>query len=83
MKKILTIALFALATSGGLAVSSGSASARDYPWCSQGRQEGYPGDCNYQTRAQCMASVSGRDAACGINPRFAYGQQRQRPYNRY
>ncbi|WP_456756452.1 DUF3551 domain-containing protein [Bradyrhizobium sp. USDA 4461] len=34
------------------------ASAPDFPWCVQG--SGYPGDCMYQTRTQCLASASGR-----------------------
>lgn len=62
------------------------AAARDYPWCVQGRGVGYPGDCSYQTYAQCQASASGRNAGCGINPvvafraqRGGYYQPRQRP----
>ena len=53
-----------------------SAQAQDYPWCVQGRGVGYPGDCSYSTRPQCLASASGRLVSCGINPRFAYGQQK-------
>nr|WP_249159606.1 DUF3551 domain-containing protein [Bradyrhizobium tropiciagri] len=60
-----------------MAAGVSPADARDYPWCVQGRGVGYPGDCNYQTRAQCLASASGRDVSCGINPRAAYGQQRR------
>ncbi|QPF81870.1 DUF3551 domain-containing protein [Bradyrhizobium genosp. L] len=51
----------------------------DYPWCIQGRAEGYPGYCGYQTYQQCQASASGRDAYCGYNPRFAFSQQRMSP----
>jgi hypothetical protein len=58
--------------------TSAPAAARDYPWCVQGRDIGYPGDCSYTTYAQCMASASGRLAYCGVNPRVAYGQQRGR-----
>ncbi|WP_074125907.1 MULTISPECIES: DUF3551 domain-containing protein [Bradyrhizobium] len=53
------------------------ANARDYPWCVQGRGVGYPGDCMYQTRAQCLASAAGRNVTCGLNPRAAFGQQRR------
>lgn len=55
--------------------------AQDYPWCVQGKGVGYPGDCSYRTRAQCMASASGRDAGCGINPRVAFRRQ-QRGHDR-
>jgi len=36
----------------------------------------------YTSRAQCMASASGRLATCGVNPRAAYGLQRGRPVYR-
>ena len=53
--------------------------ARDFPWCLQGRDTGYPGDCSYYTYGQCMMSASGRNAYCGINPRFAYGRAGRGP----
>lgn len=65
--------LVALAAIGGSAVP---AEARDYPYCLQGRQTGYPGDCGFDTYAQCMATASGRDAYCGINPMVAFARQR-------
>ena len=74
---------FSIASAGMLAAglllsSAPAAQAQDYPWCVQGRGVGYPGDCSYSTRAQCLASASGRLASCGINPRVAYGQQQPR-----
>ena len=54
--------------------TSAPAAAYDYPWCLQGRNEGIPGDCAYQTYAQCEASASGRFAYCNINPRVAFGR---------
>ena len=71
-------AIFALVTCGAL---STPASAMDYPYCLQGRQTGYPGECSYRTYQQCQASASGRDAFCGINPRVAYNQQQQHRRN--
>ncbi|WP_461349464.1 DUF3551 domain-containing protein [Bradyrhizobium sp. USDA 4451] len=59
------------------------ASARDFPWCVQGRGVGYPGDCMYQTRAQCLASASGRNVTCGFNPRAAFGEQRRQYRDRH
>ena len=39
------------------------AAARDYPWCAQGGELDYPGECAYSTYQQCLASVSGRSSA--------------------
>ncbi|MCK1425709.1 DUF3551 domain-containing protein [Bradyrhizobium sp. 180] len=50
------------------------AAARDYPWCAQGGEYDYPGECAYSTYEQCQASVSGRLLFCDRNPRFGYGQ---------
>ncbi|UGY14932.1 DUF3551 domain-containing protein [Bradyrhizobium septentrionale] len=76
---LLTVLTFGVA---GLANVT-PAGARDYPWCVQGRGVGYPGDCMYQTRAQCLASASGRNVICGVNPRAAFGQQRRGYRDRY
>jgi hypothetical protein len=68
------------ATVGGIA----PAAAYDYPWCVQGRGVGIPGDCSYQSYAQCMASASGRALSCNVNPRAAFGRQpRGRRYPAY
>lgn len=53
------------------------AMARDYPWCAQGGEYDYPGECAYSSYEQCQASVSGRLLYCDRNPRFAYGQVQQ------
>jgi Protein of unknown function (DUF3551) len=58
---------------------SAPAAAYDYPWCVQGRGVGIPGDCSYQSYAQCMASASGRALYCNINPRVAFGRLPRRP----
>ncbi|MGJ4941208.1 DUF3551 domain-containing protein [Bradyrhizobium sp. HKCCYLS1011] len=58
-------------------VGSTPAAAYEYPWCVQGRGVGYPGDCSYQTYAQCQASASGRLVSCGINPVVAFARARQ------
>jgi len=50
------------------------AAARDYPWCAQGGEYDYPGECSYSTYEQCQASVSGRLLYCDRNPRFTYSQ---------
>lgn len=77
MRKFL-LAITALAAAGIATLStSAPAAAYDYPWCVVARGWGYPGDCSYQTYAQCMASASGRYAYCNVNPRVAFARQRR------
>jgi hypothetical protein len=78
MLGILALAAVGAATMAG----SGPAAAYDYPWCVQGRGVGIPGDCSYQSYGQCMASASGRNLYCNINPRVAFGRQRRGRYYR-
>lgn len=78
----LAIALAAVSSLVTVAAVTTPASAMDYPYCLQGRETGYPGECSYRTYQQCQASASGRDAFCGINPRVAYNQQRGWNQNR-
>ncbi|MBV9458312.1 MAG: DUF3551 domain-containing protein [Bradyrhizobium sp.] len=58
-----------------LAAFTEPAAAQDR-YCLQGRGWGYPGNCAFATYAQCMATASGTDAGCGVNPRYAYARQR-------
>ena len=50
-------------------------------YCLQGGISGYPGNCQFSTYEQCMATASGTDDYCGINPQYAFAHQRwgQRP----
>ncbi len=76
--------LFAVTTLLALVAVSGSpAAARHYRhaapviqdrYCLQGRIWGYPGNCAFSTYGQCMATASGTNAYCGINPMRAYGR---------
>jgi hypothetical protein len=52
------------------------AAARDYAYCAQGRGVGIPGDCSYSSYQQCLASASGRNLSCNVNPRVAFARQR-------
>jgi len=85
----LTTALLAVSAAGVATLASpGAAMAYDYPWCAQGRGTGIPGECSYQTFAQCEASASGRNLSCNINPRVAFnrpyrGQPYGQPYYPY
>ena len=49
-------------------------------YCLQGRQWGYPGNRQFSSYAQCMATTSGTDAGCGINPQYAFTRQRRGAY---
>jgi len=78
------LALLAVTAAGAVTLAgSGPAAASDYPYCIQGGGFGYPGECSYSSYAQCQASASGRYVYCGINPRFAFGQQRRGRSHRY
>ena len=71
-KTLLALATVLTAFTGSMI--SAPASAQDYRYCLQSRELGYPGDCSYQSYAQCQAAASGRLASCGVNPRTAFGQ---------
>jgi hypothetical protein len=75
-----TIALAILATVSALTVvgPTSPAPAREAiqdSYCLQGRSWGYPGNCQFSSYGQCMATASGTDAYCGINPMKAFAKQ--------
>lgn len=72
-RKLLIAGL--LSITGLTAASLSPASAGAY--CLQGRQWGYPGNCQFSSYQQCMATASGTESYCGINPMRAYAQQRR------
>lgn len=73
------VALAVLAAGIMAAAASAPAQAREYRFCVQSPETGIPGDCSYDTYAQCRASASGRFADCNINPRYAFfGPERSR-----
>jgi hypothetical protein len=57
-----------------------SAEAIQDQYCLQGRGWGYPGNCQFSSYPQCIATASGTDAYCGINPQYAFAQQRRGRY---
>ena len=77
MRRFLVTALFAFSVLATVGSVSPAVAAR---YCLQGRSWGYPGNCQFATRQQCMASASGTAATCGINPRHAFAQQRRGRY---
>jgi hypothetical protein len=69
------------AVSALMAVGSISpAAAAQDQFCLQGRQWGYPGNCQFSSYPQCMATASGTDAYCGINPYYAFARPQRGPY---
>jgi len=85
MRNTMMAVIAVLAAGAATFAGSAPAAAYDYPYCVQGKGVGFPGDCSYRTYAQCMASASGRDAYCGLNPRAAFGKQQlqRRGYRAY
>ena len=68
-----------------IALASGQARAQVSPapaktvadgYCLQGCMFGYPGNCQFSSYAQCMATASGTGDYCAINPRYAFAHQR-------
>ena len=54
-----------------LALSTATATARDYPFCIKGCDFGAgPGDCSFVSYQQCQATAAGRNAYCSTNPYF-------------
>ena len=73
MRPLLT----ALCASSVLALSGAfSPAAAASRYCLQGPDWGYPGNCQFSTFGQCMASASGTYAYCGINPQAYARPQR-------
>jgi hypothetical protein len=75
-----SVSLAVLATISALTtvawISPAPAEAIQDRYCLQGRIWGYPGNCQFSSYDQCMASASGTDAYCGINPLNAFARQR-------
>ncbi|ABE38916.1 DUF3551 domain-containing protein [Rhodopseudomonas pseudopalustris] len=67
--------LFAAATVVSLAAAP--AQARDFPYCLQGGEWGYPGNCQFDSYQQCVTTASGTRAYCDINPVFAFRAQQE------
>jgi hypothetical protein len=58
-----------------VAAASISPAAAPDRYCLQGCQWGYPGNCQFSTYDQCMATASG--APCGENPQYLFATQRR------
>jgi hypothetical protein len=82
MRSQISVAILATVAALTVAASMTPASAEAIQdrYCLQGRQWGYPGNCQFSNYRQCMATASGTDAYCGINPMRAFAQQRRGRY---
>ena len=82
MRSQISVAILATVAALTVAASMTPASAEAIQdrYCLQGRQWGYPGNCQFSNYRQCMATASGTDAYCGINPMRAFAQQRRWRY---
>jgi hypothetical protein len=75
----LIIAVAAVSALGAAFAVSSPAAATEFAYCMQGKDAGFPGDCQYRY-AERKASASGRGEDCAINPRFAYSRQQNRAW---
>lgn len=83
MRRILSLAILGISA---LTIADSATPAAAGPqqdtYCLQGRRSGYPGNCQFSTYEQCLATASGTADGCGINPMRAFAQQR-RPRQQY
>ncbi|WP_322518079.1 DUF3551 domain-containing protein [Rhodopseudomonas palustris] len=74
---IRTSAALLAAAAAVVTLAAAPASARDFAYCLQGGEWGYPGNCQFDSYQQCMTTASGTRAGCDINPVFAFRAQQQ------
>ena len=65
---LAVLATISALTAVGSISAAAAAEATQDRYCLQGCQWGHPGNCQFSSYAQCMATASGTDAYCGINP---------------
>ncbi|WFU80376.1 DUF3551 domain-containing protein [Bradyrhizobium sp. CIAT3101] len=79
---VIVLAALTLVCSGASSIatprdrSAYMPTTRQDVYCLQGRIWGYPGNCQFSSYSQCMATASGTDAYCGINPVYAFERRR-------
>ena len=78
MHRHLALAALAAVSILSVAATTSPASAAQDSYCLQGRQSGYPGNCEFSSYQQCQATASGTNEGCGNNPMKAYAPQQQR-----
>ena len=80
MRRNVSLALLAAVSAvtvvGSMSPAPAAAEAIQDRYCLQGRQWGYPGNCQFSSYQQSMATASGTNSYCGLNPQYAFAQQR-------
>ena len=76
---LAVLATISTLTAVGL-ISAAAGEAIQDRYCLQGCQWGHPGNCQFFSYAQCIATASGTDAYCGINPQYAFARQQRGAY---
>jgi hypothetical protein len=62
----------------GMVLAAGQTQAQNYGfWPPSNAPDSY---CQFSSYAQCMATASGTNAYCGINPQYAFARQRRGVY---
>jgi hypothetical protein len=75
---VVLATISALTTVGSM--SPAPAEAIQDRYCLQSHEWGYPGNCQFSSYDQCMATASGTGASCGINPQYLFARQRSGTY---
>ena len=70
--KTLALAAMALGVLGATQMMNAKPAAAqiEYPYCKQGSQQGYPGNCSFSTFESCRYSAQGTGGNCVANPRY-------------
>ena len=82
---LFVVGLVAIATPGSSSLARSRARAPAVAvtsgiqdrYCLQSWDWGYPGNCEFSTYDQCMATASGTGAGCGENPQNRFAEQRR------
>jgi hypothetical protein len=67
-------AISAMTAVGSLSLADAAGTPDRY--CLQGPQSEYPGNCQFTSYFQCMASATGKGDRCRENPRYEYARKR-------
>jgi hypothetical protein len=59
-----------------MTLASLPASAQPGKYCLRGFNHGYPGDCSYNSYAECKATASGMVEECVVNPMYSHARDR-------
>lgn len=77
MRRRISLAILTAMSALAAVGSVSPAGAAQDSFCLQGRRWGYPGNCQFSSYQQCMATASGTHDYCGVNPARAYPPPQQ------